>query len=211
MLNPPCGHFVCFWADFLKLCVTACHSVVAGQVHVICTVQDQEDSGANTEESYLAGCKCLTLKERKNKTNKLVILSIVRGSMVRRNLHHKISHNIENYLQWEKTLFFCCFFFLFHECWFHCVNCVSLYVFLTSVYAKKHETISWFSSFLFLSWGNCWKCTAALSVSSSLCVSPRRPKSKTAKTISTARRGWPRLLNFFLPFLVFVFFFVLPF
>lgn len=39
---------------------------------------------------------------------KTLKFSLVRGSMVRGSLHHKISHNIENYLQWD---FFFSFFF----------------------------------------------------------------------------------------------------
>lgn len=99
-LNPPCGQFFCSRTDRLQLFVS--HRVVAGQVHLICTVQD-DDWGAKRGR-VLFGKLWIFHCERK--TNKLVISSIVRGSMVRRNLHHKISHNIENYLQWEKGFFF---------------------------------------------------------------------------------------------------------
>lgn len=51
--------------------------IMAGQVHLICTVQDH-DRGAKREEFYLAGCEYFTVKEKK--TN-LLFLSIVRGSM----------------------------------------------------------------------------------------------------------------------------------
>lgn len=59
---------------------------MAGHVHLICTVQDH-DWGA--KYFYLAGCE----------EKKTLKFSLVRGSMVRGSLHHKISHNIENYLQ----------------------------------------------------------------------------------------------------------------
>lgn len=62
---------------------------MAGHVHLICTVQDH-DWGA--KYFYLAGCEIFTVKEKP-------FFSLVRGSMVRGNLHHKMSHNIENYLQ----------------------------------------------------------------------------------------------------------------
>lgn len=65
-------------------------------------------------------------KKNKNNKNKLVILS--KGSMVRRNLHHKISHKIENYLQWENVSL--------SEVLL-CVNCqFDRMCGLTSVYAK---------------------------------------------------------------------------
>lgn len=67
------------------------------------------------------------------KTN-FVILSIVRGSIVRRNLHHKISHNIENYLQWEKKIFFSSFSW---ELISLCELSVWRMTYLTSVYAKS--------------------------------------------------------------------------
>ena len=47
----------------------------------------------------------------------------MRGSMVRRNLHHKISHNIEKLLAMRKNVFV--FFFLFRERRFHSVSCQS--------------------------------------------------------------------------------------
>lgn len=52
------------------------------------------------------GCKILLFGRLWGK--KTLKFSLVRGSMVRGSLHHKISHNIENYLQWD---FFFSFFF----------------------------------------------------------------------------------------------------
>lgn len=58
----------------------------------------------------------------------------MRGSMVRRNLHHKISHNIEKLLAMRKNV---CFFFSFSRA---SISLGELSVwtnaFLTSVYAK---------------------------------------------------------------------------
>lgn len=45
------------------------------------------------------GCKILLFGRLWGK--KTLKFSLVRGSMVRGSLHHKISHNIENYLQWD--------------------------------------------------------------------------------------------------------------
>lgn len=106
--------------------------VAAGQVHLICTVQDH-DRGAKKNKNGRVLFGKLWKKEQTNS----FILSIVRGSMVRWNLHHKISHNIENYLQWGKKKKKKC---LFLECWFHCVNCQfdrMRFFFSTSVYAKS--------------------------------------------------------------------------
>lgn len=73
----------------------------------------------------------------KKKTN-LLFLSIVRGSMAWGNLHHKNSHNIENYLQWEKKYFFF-FFFLSvgSTVWIVSLN--------ESVYAERPFLDSFFS------------------------------------------------------------------
>lgn len=101
------------------------------------------------------------------KTN-FVILSIVRGSIVRRNLHHKISHNIENYLQWEKKIFFSSFSW---ELISLCELSVWRMTYLTSVYAKScpfHGFVFSFD-FFFLSWGNSWEWTSGPSVSSEVC------------------------------------------
>lgn len=49
------------------------------------------------------GCKILLFGRLWGK--KTLKFSLVRGSMVRGSLHHKISHNIENYLQWDFFFF----------------------------------------------------------------------------------------------------------
>lgn len=146
--------------------------------------------------------------ERKKK---LVILSIVRGSMVRRSSSSQISHNIENYLRWEKKV---CFFSLFFSfSWVLISPCelwVWMNVFLTSVYAKCCP----FHGFLiyFLSWGNSWECASGPSVSSAVCLSEGHRelcfllKLKRCKdNIHTPCWRWPHLLNsslfsFFRPF-----------
>lgn len=116
----PCGQLFCFGTD--RLWSFLSHHVVAGQVHLICTVQDH-DQGAKKWKSSIWQAVKKKPTTKKPQKNKLVILS--KGSMVRRNLHHKISHNIENYLRRENVSFFC-------------VNCqFDRMRFSTSVYAKS--------------------------------------------------------------------------
>ena len=134
-------------------------------------------------------------------------LSIVRGSMVRGNLHHKISHNIENYLQWEKKKKV----FLFLECWFHGVNCQSECFWHQSMPKPSHGFFNFFILFYFSVLVKQLGVQVESFSSSAVChrvhcVSSWCSKLKTTKTISTPCWGWPRLLNsslfslFFFPF-----------
>lgn len=130
--------------------------VMAGQVHLICTVQDH-DRGAEREEFYLAGCEYFTVKEK----NKLVIFVYSeRKHGVRESSSQKFTQYRKLLAMRKKNVFF---FFLFLECWFHCVNCQSEWISLCQT------SFSWF--FFFFSCGNSWKCMTGPSVSSAVCLS----------------------------------------
>lgn len=131
--NPPCSQFFCFWTELLFLSL----HVMAGQVHLICTVQDH-DCGARREEFYLAGCEYFTV-ETKN------------SFVYSERKHGERESSSQNFTQYRKLLamrkkkFFVFFSWVLIS---RCELSVLMNMFLTSVYAKScpfHGFLFYFS------------------------------------------------------------------
>lgn len=152
-VHPPCGQFLCS-STHQSQCLWV---VTLWQVKCIWYVQYRIMIGVRKGKSSI--WQAVSSSPWKKKTN-LLFLSIVRGSMAWGNLHHKNSHNIENYLQWEKKMFF---FFSFS--WVLVPLCE------LSVWMNQSVPNVFFLILFFFSCGNSWKCMTGPSVSSAVCLS----------------------------------------
>lgn len=126
--NPPCSQFFCFWTELLFLSL----HVMAGQVHLICTVQDH-DCGARREEFYLAGCEYFTV-ETKN------------SFVYSERKHGERESSSQNFTQYRKLLAMrkkkvFCFFFLSVD---FTVWIVSLNEYVFDISLCQKLSISWF-------------------------------------------------------------------